>query len=98
MRRRARIDANQPEIVKALRAAGATVLHLHSVGHGCPDLCVGWRARNFLFEIKDPSKPPNQRKLSDDEKAVHLSWRGQIAIVETAEEAIEYIFRGDIIY
>ena len=39
----ARVDANQPEIVKALRGVGATVQHLHKVGQGCPDLMVGWR-------------------------------------------------------
>ena len=31
MRRRARIDANQPEIVAALRAAGATVISLAAI-------------------------------------------------------------------
>lgn len=91
VRRRARIDANQPAIVKALRLAGATVLHLHSVGQGCPDLCVGWKRRNFLLEIKDPTKPLNQRRLSEDEMAVHMAWQGQVAVVESAEEALALI-------
>ena len=91
MRRRARIDANQPAIVKALREAGASVLHLHELGHGKPDICVGWRGKNYLFEIKDPTKPPNQRALTEDEKAVHLAWSGQIAVIETAEEAIKIL-------
>lgn len=87
MRRRARIDANQPAIVKALRESGATVLHLHAVGQGCPDICVGWKGANFLFEIKDPMKPPNQRKLSDDERAMHAAWTGQVCVIENAAEA-----------
>lgn len=36
-RRKARVDANQSEVVAALRAVGATVQHLHMVGGGCPD-------------------------------------------------------------
>lgn len=36
-RRKARVDANQSEVVAAFRAAGATVQHLHMVGGGCPD-------------------------------------------------------------
>jgi Holliday junction resolvase len=94
MRRRARIDANQPAIVKALREAGATVLHLHAVGQGCPDLLVGWKRKNYLLEIKDPTKKPSQRKLTEDEKVLHLCWQGQVDVVETPEEAIKVIVDG----
>jgi hypothetical protein len=41
MRRAAKIDANQPQIVEALRKAGATVHSLAAVGNGIPDLLVG---------------------------------------------------------
>ena len=41
MRRAARTDANQAEIVAALRGVGASVQPLHAVGQGCPDLLVG---------------------------------------------------------
>lgn len=41
MRRDARVDENQPIIVEALRAAGASVVHLHQIGHGVPDLLLG---------------------------------------------------------
>ena len=44
------VDANQPEIVAALRAAGATVQHLHEVGQGCPDILAGFRGRNYLID------------------------------------------------
>ena len=39
----AHIDANQPEIVKALRDAACSVEPLHDVGRGVPDLLVGRR-------------------------------------------------------
>ena len=48
----AKVDANQKEIVAALRRIGATVQCLHMVGHGCPDLLVGWHGENILMEVK----------------------------------------------
>jgi hypothetical protein len=91
MARKKRVDANQAEIVKKLREKGLTVLHLHTVGDGAPDICVGCFGLNFLFEIKDPEKFPSQRKLTDDEKKFFDSWMGQVNKVETVEEIIEVI-------
>ena len=36
-----RVDNNQALIVRAFRAAGCTVEHLHQIGKGCPDLLIG---------------------------------------------------------
>jgi hypothetical protein len=47
-----RVDANQPEIVAALRKAGAQVIDLHEVGRGCPDILVAFRGVLYLMEIK----------------------------------------------
>jgi hypothetical protein len=88
MRRAAKVDANQHEIVAALRKIGASVQPLHSVGQGCPDLLVGWRGMNTVLEIKDGKKPPSARKLTDDQVIWHEEWRGQVAVVETVEQAI----------
>lgn len=89
MRQRARVDGNHGEIVAALRAAGCTVLHLHQVGGGCPDLLAGIDGRNLLIEVKDGSRPPSRRALTPDEAAFHASWRGQIAVASTVAEALE---------
>jgi len=67
MRRAARIDANQPAIIAALRSIGATVQPLHAVGGGCPDLLVGLRGRNILMEVKDGARPPSERRLTADQ-------------------------------
>lgn len=91
MRRAAKTDANQQAIVAALRKIGATVLHLHILGQGCPDILVGWRGMNTLLELKDGSKPPSGRKLTQDEVVWHAEWRGQVAVVETVEQAIAAI-------
>jgi len=89
---RARIDANQPEIVDTLRALGASVQSLASVGDGCPDLVVGWRGRNVLLEIKDGAKAPSRRRLTADERRWHASWSGEVVIVATVEQATAAVF------
>lgn len=94
MRRAARIDDNQPQIVADLRACGVSVQPLHAVGGGVPDLLVGWRGRNVLIEIKDGSKPPSRRRLTPDQEEWHASWRGQVAVAENIEQALEIIGFG----
>lgn len=79
------VDANQSEIVAALRAAGATVQHLHEVGRGCPDILVGFRGQNYLFEIKNPFRPWRFTHL---EQAWLNDWRGQVDKIEMAEQAL----------
>jgi hypothetical protein len=81
-----RTDANQPEIVQALRDIGASVQDLHIVGKGCPDILVGWRGVNYLMEIKTDTGKLNQR-----EKVWHADWRGQVATVRTIDEALEVL-------
>jgi hypothetical protein len=88
MRRAARVDGNQPEIVKALRRIGASVQLLHTVGQGCPDLLAALAGRNVLFEVKDPAQPPSKRKLTDDEAVWFGNWKGEAHVIETAEQAI----------
>jgi hypothetical protein len=88
MRRIARVDGNQPEIVKALRKIGASVQLLHTVGQGCPDLLAALAGRNVLFEVKDPAQPPCKRKLTDDEAVWFGNWKGEAHVIETAEQAI----------
>lgn len=91
MRRAARVDANQPAIVKALRAIGCSLSDTSGVGGGFPDLAVGFRKRTVLLEVKDGSKPPSARELTPDQVLWHISWRGQVAVVTSIEEAIAAI-------
>lgn len=88
MRRAAKVDDNQPEIVAALRAAGYSVQSIAAVGKGCPDLLVGCRGKNLLMEVKDGSKPPSKRKLTPDEQTWHAAWRGQVCVVESVDDAL----------
>ena len=93
MHRAAKVDANQAIITQALRQMGATVTPTHTVGNGFPDLAVGFQGVTLLVEIKDGSKPPSKRKLTPDEQEWHDNWRGQVAIVESVEDAIELLNR-----
>jgi len=95
MRRAARIDTNQPEIVNGLRERGCVVAHLHTIGKGVPDICVGFGGRNYLFEIKDPRRPLSQRRLTPDEKIWHKTWneKGRADIIETIEQAMEIMIK-----
>ncbi|MFV1644920.1 hypothetical protein VWZ82_12930 [Phaeobacter sp. JH20_41] len=93
----AKVDANQGEIVAALRAAGATVTPTHAAGDGFPDLAVGFRGQSFLIEVKDGSKPPSARKLTPGQQKWHTTWRGQKAVASTVAEALAVIgveYRG----
>lgn len=91
MRRAARIDENQPEIVQALEAIGCTVDSLAAVGGGVPDLLVGYHGFNLLIEVKNPDKRPSQRKLTPAQIEWHGAWAGQKSVIETVDQAIAYV-------
>ena len=93
-RRAAKVDANQAAIVGELRAVGASVQPLHTVGQGVPDLLVGFRGRNWLIEVKDGSKPPSERKLTPAQQDWHALWRGQVVTVKDGDEALRALGVG----
>jgi hypothetical protein len=67
MRHAKRTDSNHAAVRDALRARGWQVMDLSRVGHGCPDLGA-WRGERAVFlEVKDGSKPPSARKLTEKE-------------------------------
>lgn len=84
--RAAKVDGNQAEIVKALRAAGATVQHLHKVGEGCPDILAGFRSENYILELKQP-----KGKVNKLQKEWHDNWRGHVFVVRSVDEALDAI-------
>lgn len=86
MRRSARRDENEKEIVAALRKVGCSVSFINS-DDGVPDLVVGRSGLNYLLEVKDGSKPPGKQKLKPNQLEWHANWKGQKAIVRTIAEA-----------
>lgn len=91
MRRKARVDKNQKQIVDALRRCGASVFPTHTVGGGFPDIVVGFQGVNYLVEIKDGEKIPSKRKLTPDEVDFHDTWRGRVWVVESVDDALKMI-------
>lgn len=84
MRRAAKVDGNQREIINALKAIGCDVEVI-----GLPvDLVVGYRCRNFLVECKNPK---GSNRLTDGQKEFIARWRGQVRVVRSAEEAIRLV-------
>lgn len=83
MRRAAKVDAGQAEIVQAIRQIGGRVLHLHAVGKGCPDLLVAFRGRNVLLEVKEPGKKPNREQVE-----FIATWGGELHVVYGPQEAV----------
>ena len=79
-----RIDANQTQVISALRAAGAFVWII-----GLPvDLLVGYQGQTFLMEIKSgPKKPFTPLQLEFFE-----NWKGgTLCKVEGPESALKTI-------
>ena len=87
MRRAARRDDNEKEIVAAMREAGAYVKVIND--EGLFDLLVSYRGETLLIEVKDGAKPPSARRLTDAEQKFHDAWPGDnLHIINSVEEAL----------
>jgi Holliday junction resolvase len=89
-----RTDANQTEIVLALRAAGAFVQSLAACGCGVPDLLVMRGGRIVLMEVKDGSKPESERRLTPAQVAWHKMAEAvgvTVRVVNDSGEALQAI-------
>ena len=83
-------DANETEIVDALRCIGASVYRLDVP---C-DVIVGFRRCNYLIEIKLPPGPKggtSHSSLTEDQADFQRIWRGQFAVVRSVDEAFAAI-------
>ena len=80
----ARVDANQEQVVSALRAAGAYVWII-----GLPvDLLVGYEGHTFLMEVKDGSK----KRLTKLQEDFFQKWTGStVCRVDGPEAALRML-------
>lgn len=70
-RQAARIDANQPEIVKALRKLDGVSVELDK-----DDILVGYQGATYWIEIKTGPKA----KIKESQKKLVENWQGHYAI------------------
>lgn len=92
MRRAAKIDSNQNEIVAALRKIPNLSVQITSqLGNGFVDLVIGYRGINYLIELKDGKKPKSAQKLTPDEELWHSKWNGQKAVCNSLDEILNTI-------
>lgn len=84
MRYAARVDANQEQIVSALRAAGAYVWII-----GLPvDLLVGYKNHTFLVELKSGPR----KRLTKLQADFFENWSGStLARIDSPEAALRMI-------
>jgi len=84
MRHAKKVDANQEQIVSALRAAGAYVWII-----SLPvDLLVGYKGHTFLVEIKSTSK----KRLTPLQADFFKNWcGGTLARIDTPDAALRMI-------
>lgn len=82
-----RTDANQREIVSALRRLGYSVVDTSRIGSGFPDLVVGKAGKTWLIEIKSSKKAG----YTPDQMIFGLKWSGsKIKRINSLEEAIDW--------
>ena len=83
-------DANQPEIVQALRDIGARVFLI-----GQPlDLLVAFRGKLTLMEVKNPNGEDKLSKSQTVTISLLETVGVRVPVVRNAEEAIEAVTTG----
>ena len=90
MRRAAKVDSNQKQIVKDLRKLGFSVLPGHD------DILIGYQGLTVWVEIKSPDTigkdgEIKQSKIRESQKKLASEWRGQYWICSSTEEILENI-------
>ncbi len=87
MRRAAKVDKNQAEIVDALRDVGAVVTSIHRHGEGVPDILVSFRGVWYLMEVK-----ASDGRLTPDEKEfIDRHHNATVHVVRHIDDALDAI-------
>ena len=97
MRIASKVDKSQPAIVRALRAVGFHVLHLHQLGKGKPDLLVtGYSSKTesvaaLLVELKY-----GNGDLTEDERKFRHEYPpdGPLIVARDVDEILSWFGRN----
>jgi len=91
-RRAAKIDKNQPEIVKALRKINGVSVQL-----GMDDILIGYKGINYWIEIKEPETVSNvtnevqPSKIKPSQHELLANWKGQYHICWNIDQILKII-------
>lgn len=90
----AKTDDNQADLVRELNLVpGVTAYVIEEP----VDLLVGYRARNFLFEVKQEHCKNWQSARTQKQKDFLRDWQGQVRVVSTFDEiwdVLQKSYRG----
>lgn len=89
-----RTDVNQSEIVKVIRQLGGEWVDCTDAPKAGFDGLTIWRGRSLITEIKDGSKPPSARKLTENEEKTRAKCDARgvpYLILLSADHAIEVL-------
>lgn len=93
MRRAARVDKNQAEIVKTFRQMGAIVIITSQLKNAF-DLLVCYKGKTHIVEVKDGDEVPSKRKLTDGEIKCKIAVESvgvKYNIIKSVDEAIKFL-------
>ncbi len=91
-RRAAKIDKNQPFIVDTLRDIPGVTVQV-----GMDDILVGYKGKNFWFEIKEPETVSkrtgkvNPSKIKESQYKLLENWAGHYSIVWNIDQILAEI-------
>lgn len=91
-RRAAKVDANQGEIVTALRAIPGVTVQL-----GMDDILIGYRGVNYWIEIKEPDSVSTVTGevrpscIKDSQHKLVAEWKGQYDICHDIGQILKII-------
>ena len=86
-----KVDANHGVIRQMYRDLGCSVADTFRLGSGFPDLVVALFGQTHLVEVKDGSRPPSERKLTEDEITFHNGWHAKVWVVKDIDGVIEHV-------
>ncbi len=84
-----RRDGNHKEIKEELEKYGFSVHDAANLGDSFPDLVVAFQGITGLIEVKDGSKVPSKRKLSEGQIEFQQRWKGYIDTVINTKDCLK---------
>jgi hypothetical protein len=85
------IDANQPEIIKALEACAVKV---YVLSKPVDLLCCRQDKQLFLLEVKNPD---GKDRITKEQADFLKSWPGDVHIVRTPDEALRAVLGEEVL-